>query len=138
MTTDPICCLADDRVYAVAQQMQNENIGSLPVIESHQDKTLIGVITDRDLALRVVGASRDSINTTVKDVMTSQPLFCYANDDLDTTLEVMAHHQIRRMPCVDENNQVVGIIAQADIVIHLKDHQKVGAMMRDISQPDSQ
>lgn len=135
MSENPVCCLASDKVYAVAQRMQNEDIGALPVVENHETKKLIGIVTDRDLAVRVVGASRDATNTLVGNVMTPNPVVCHPLDDLDATLEVLASHQIRRIPVVDEHGHVVGIIAQADVAIHLN-HDKAGQMLGEISQPD--
>jgi CBS domain-containing protein len=137
MTENPECCLASDKVYAVAQRMQTEDVGALPVVENHETRKLIGIVTDRDLAVRVVGASRDATNTSVGDVMTPDPIVCHPLDDLDTTLRVMARHQIRRIPVVDEHGQVVGIIAQADVAIRLDNHDKVGQIIGEISQPDA-
>jgi len=136
MTQNPACCLADDKVYTIAQRMQSEDIGSMPVVTDHDTKRLIGIVTDRDLALRVVGAGRDVTNTPVSYVMTPTPVMCSPSDDLDATLELMAHHQIRRIPVVDEDGCVVGIIAQADIAIQLRDTDKVGEILNQISQPD--
>jgi CBS domain-containing protein len=136
MTENPECCLADDKVYTVAQRMQSENIGALPVVENHQTKKLIGIVTDRDLAVRVVAASRDATNTLASDVMTPDPVACHPDDDLDTTLEVMSNHQIRRIPVVDMAGQVVGIIAQADVATRLNNQVKTGHMIGQISQPD--
>ena len=137
MTRNPECCLASDKVYAVAQRMQNADIGALPVVESHKNKKLIGIVTDRDLAVRVVGASRDATETQVSDIMTPNPVICHPAEDLETTLEVMASHQIRRIPVVDDLGQVVGIIAQADVAIHVDNHDKVVQLVGEISQPDS-
>ncbi len=136
MTQSPACCLPDDKVYTVAQRMQSENVGALPVVENHETKKLIGIVTDRDLAVRVVGASRDATNTQVSDVMTSNLVVCHPTDNLDATLELMANHQVRRIPVVDKDGQVVGIIAQADVAIRLDNHDKVGQMIGQISQPD--
>jgi CBS domain-containing protein len=137
MTENPVCCLANDKVYSVAQRMQTEDVGALPVVESHETRKLIGIVTDRDLAVRVVAASRDATNTPVGDVMTPDPVVCHPLDDLTTMLENMASHQIRRIPVVDEAGQVVGIIAQADIATRLNNHDKTGQVIEEISQPDS-
>lgn len=137
MTENPVCCLASDKVYAVAQRMQTEDVGALPVVENHETRKLIGIVTDRDLAVRVVAASRDATNTQVGDVMTPNPVVCHPADDLNTTLEVMAGHQIRRIPVVDENGQVVGIISQADVATRLNNRNKTGQMIEEISQPDT-
>lgn len=136
MTENPECCLPDDKVYTIAQRMQSENVGALPVVENHQTKKLIGIVTDRDLAVRVVGASRDATSTQVGEVMTPNPVVCHPTDSLDATLEIMANHQIRRIPVVNGHGQVVGIIAQADIAIRLENHDKAGQIIGLISQPD--
>jgi CBS domain-containing protein len=136
MTKNPTCCLPSDKVYLVAQRMQSEGIGALPVVASHESNQLIGMITDRDLALRVVGASRDATSTTISDVMSPKPVSCLPLDKLDATVKLMAEHQIRRIPVVDENGQVVGIIAQADIATRLDDSKQLGQMVEQISQPD--
>lgn len=136
MTKEPACCLATDKVYAIAQLMHNQDIGAIPVVDNHKDKTLIGIITDRDLAVRVVGASRDATNTLVSDVMTKTLHICHPDDAIDTALDTMVKHQLRRIPVVDANNQVVGIISQADIAIRLRNHDKVGQLVGEISQPD--
>lgn len=137
MTENPACCLASDKVYEIAQTMQNENVGALPVVESHQTKRLIGMVTDRDLAVRVVAASRDATNTQASHVMTPNPVVCHPDDDVDAALKVMADRQIRRIPVVDGDGQVVGIIAQADIAIRLDNPDRAGQVIGQISQPDS-
>lgn len=136
MTKNPACCLASDKVYLVAQRMQDEGIGALPVVASHESNQLIGMVTDRDLALRVVGTSRNATKTTIQDVMSANPISCQAFDTLDETVKLMAEHQIRRIPVVDENGQVVGIIAQADIATRLGDSDKLGQMVTQISQAE--
>jgi CBS domain-containing protein len=136
MTTNPECCLANDKVYTVAQRMQSEDIGALPVVRDLETKKLIGMVTDRDLAVRVVGSSRDATNTDVGTIMTPKPVFCHPEDDLDETLERMAQHQIRRIPVVDKARQVVGIIAQADIAIRLQNPDQVGQIVKQLSQSD--
>lgn len=135
MSQDPECCLVSDKVYTVAQRMQSKNIGALPVVDNNVSKKLVGIVTDRDLALKVVGASRDVTSTQIGEVMTPDPVTCHPEDDLDATLRRMASYQIRRIPVVDESGQVVGIIAQADIAIHLDDHEKVRQMVNEVSQP---
>jgi CBS domain-containing protein len=112
MTKGVECCFASDKVYTIAQRMQSEHIDGLPALGNHQTKKLIGIVTGRALAVRIVGASRDAINTQASDVMTPNPLIYHPLlDDLDTTLEMMANHQIGRILVVDEDGQVVGIIA---------------------------
>lgn len=137
MTENPVCCLASDSVGTAARWMQTKEIGAVPVVDNYQTKQLIGIVTDRDLTLRVIGAGRDIRNTRIGDVMTPKPVTCHPSDDLDTALELMARHQVRRIPVVDHDRQVVGIIAQADLATRLHDRRKVADLLQEVSQPDS-
>jgi CBS domain-containing protein len=134
MTRNPVCCTAGDPVSQVAQTMQQADVGSLPVVQADQSGMLIGIVTDRDLALRVVGANRYP-DTRVQDVMSANPITCYADDDLDETLETMAKHQIRRVPVVNGANQVIGIIAQADVALRADNDRKTAEVVGEISRP---
>jgi CBS-domain-containing membrane protein len=106
-------CLQDDTVYAVARRMHAEDVDVLLVVENYQRKNLIGIITDRDIALRVVGRGLNSLKTLIQDVMTRKVVTCRPEDDVDTTLKIMLSHEIRRVPVVDEYGTIVGIIVQA-------------------------
>jgi CBS domain-containing protein len=135
MTKNPVCCMAGDSVTRVAQLMHREDVGSLPVVQADDSKKLIGIVTDRDLALRVVGANRNPAETSVQDVMTGSPITCYADDDLNETLEMMASHQVRRIPVIDRNGDIVGIIAQADVALRVDNDQKTAEVVGEISRP---
>lgn len=93
--------------------MHAEDIDVLLVVENYQKKNLIGIITDRDIALRVAGRGLDSLKTLIGDVMTRKVITCLPEDDLDATLKIMLSHEIRRVPVVDEYGTIVGIIVQA-------------------------
>jgi CBS domain-containing protein len=134
MTKDPVCCLPNDSVAKAAELMKNENIGSIPVIENEQSQTLVGIVTDRDLALTIVAEGRDARSTTVEMVMTHKVVTCHADDDLHKALDAMAAHQLRRIPVVDNDNKIVGIIAQADVATRVDEPEKVGEMVKDISK----
>jgi CBS domain-containing protein len=134
MTKNPTCCLPTDRVSVPAQLMKTENVGSIPVVENNQSKKLIGIITDRDIALQVVGFERDPKSTTVGDVMTREVVTCYADDDIQKAVDAMADHQLRRMPVVDHNHMIVGIIAQADVATRLDQPKDTAEMVKEISQ----
>src|SRR5689334_20009100 len=92
MTQDPTCCLPTDLVSKAAALMKKENVGSIPVIESEQTRRLIGIVTDRDLALNVVADGRDAKSTHVADVMTHNVVTCLVNDDVQTALDAMADY----------------------------------------------
>jgi len=137
MTENPVCCLGSDSISSVTQQMQIHDIGAMPVVADHGTKKLIGIVTDRDIALRVVGAERETKGTWVADVMTPNPVACHAIDNIDMAIEAMALHQVRRIPTVDDNGQLVGIISQADVATRLHDTHKTADVVTEISQPNS-
>ncbi len=134
MTKDPVCCVPNDSVAKAAELMQSENIGSIPVIENKQNQKLVGIVTDRDLALKVVAGALDARSTTVGTVMTHKVVTCHADDDLQKALDAMAGHQLRRIPVVDNDNKVVGIIAQADVATRADQPEKTAEIVKEISQ----
>jgi CBS domain-containing protein len=134
MTKDPVCCLPDDTVAKAAQLMQRDNIGSIPVIENNQTQKLVGIVTDRDLVLKIIAKGQDAKSTKVEAVMTHQVVTCHAEDDLQKALDAMAEHQLRRIPIVDTNHKIIGIIAQADVATRVNQPEKTAEMVKEISQ----
>ncbi|HSL43738.1 MAG TPA: CBS domain-containing protein [Anaerolineales bacterium] len=134
MTKDPVCCLPNDSVVTAAELMKSENIGSIPVIDSKPSQKLVGIVTDRDLALKVVAGALDAKSTTVEMVMTHKMVTCHADDDLQKALDAMSEHQLRRIPVVDNDNKVVGIIAQADVATRADQPEKTAEVVKEISQ----
>jgi len=134
MTKDPVCCLPNDMVTNVAQLMKLENVGSIPVIENDLTNKLVGIVTDRDLALKIVAEGLNAKSTKVEAVMTRKVVTCHAGDDLQKALDAMAEHQLRRIPVVDNDNKVVGIIAQADMATRVDQPEKIAEMVKEISQ----
>ena len=137
MTHDPVCCLASDTVDRAAQLMRQEDAGSLPVTENYQNKKLLGIITDRDIALKVVAEKRDARNTRAQEVMTRNPVTCRADNDLQVALDAMTGNQVRRIPVVDEKNQVVGIISQSDVATRVSEPTKTAELVKGISKSAS-
>jgi CBS domain-containing protein len=134
MTKNPVCCLPNDAVIKAAELMKSENIGSIPVIENEQTQKVVGIVTDRDLALKIVAEGRDAKSTNVEEVMTRKVVTCLADDDLQKALDAMAEHQLRRIPVVDNNNKILGIIAQADVATRADQPEKTAEMVKEISQ----
>jgi len=134
MTKKPVCCLPDDTVVMVAKLMKRENIGSIPVVENQITQKLIGIVTDRDLALKIVAEEREAKSTKVEEVMTHKVVTCRAEDDLQKALDAMVEHQLRRIPVVDNDNKILGIIAQADVATRVNQPEKTAAMVKGISQ----
>jgi CBS domain-containing protein len=134
MTKDPFCCLPTDSVAQAAELMKSRNIGSIPVIENEKTQKLVGIVTDRDLALTIVAVGRDAKSTNVDAVMTSKVVSCLADDDIQKVLDAMAKQQLRRIPIVDHDNRIVGIITQADVATRINQPEKTAQMVKEISQ----
>jgi CBS domain-containing protein len=95
-----------------ARMMRADNIGALPVGE---DDRLIGMVTDRDIVLRAVAVERAPGNTSVRDVMSEHIFYCFDDDDIEDAAQTMADHQVRRLPVLNRNKRLVGIVALADM-----------------------
>jgi CBS domain-containing protein len=137
MTKHQTCCLPSDSVSKVAQLMKTEDVGSIPVIENQDTKKLIGIVTDRDLALQILPDERNSHAMNVVDVMTHEVITCRESDDIQKAVDLMANHQLRRMPIVDRDHRIVGIISQADIATRVNKTEETAEMVKEISQPTS-
>jgi CBS domain-containing protein len=137
MTKKPVCCLPNDLVTKAAELMKSEHIGSIPVIENEQTKKLVGIVTDRDLALRIVAEGLDAKSTKVETVMTRKMVTCHADDDLQKAMDAMSENQLRRIPIVDEDNKIIGIIVQADVATRVDHPKKTAAMVKKISQTNA-
>ena len=135
MSKDPMCVTPDTPLVEAARIMKTENIGVVPVVESTGSKRLVGVLTDRDIAIRAVAEGRDGSTTSVGHVMTSDVRTSAASDSVEDVMELMGREQVRRIPIVDESGALVGIIAQADIVIEARDDKKAERTVEKISQP---
>ena len=135
MTRDPICCLSTDTASKAAQLMRVVDVGSIPVVEDEQTLKLVGIVTDRDLAIRVVADGRSANLTRVADVMSHEIITCRANDDVQKAVDAMSLHQLRRIPVIDDDHRVVGIISQADIATRVEKSEEIAEMVKEISQP---
>jgi CBS domain-containing protein len=113
MTQRPRAVTAQTTVREAARLMEEEDVGSLPVVD--EGARLIGIVTDRDVAVRVVGRGLDSETTVVGDVASRDVVALTPDHDLDEALKLMAREQVRRVPIVVQENQLVGMLAQADI-----------------------
>ncbi len=131
MTNDPLSVSRHALAVDAARIMLEHDIGSLPVVEDGQ---LLGIVTDRDLALRVVAAGLDPNTTRVEDVATSDLHPATPDDSLDDVYERMTTWRVRRLPVVGSNALLIGMVAQADLVHELKD-KKAGQLVDEISRP---
>jgi CBS domain-containing protein len=131
MTDDPRSIGPSASVVEAARLMRDEHIGSLPITDGD---TLVGMITDRDITTRVVAEAADLATTTVGDVYSQDLISVEPDKDLAEALGLMARHQVRRLPVV-EDGRLVGIVAQADIALILSDDEKkTGELVEAISE----
>ena len=133
MTKDPEYCLPSDPVVKAAQLMKSEDVGPIPIVDDKDGKKLAGIVTDRDLAIKVVAEARDPKTTPIKQVMTDDVVTCKENDDVEKALKLMQDHQVRRIPVVDNGDHLLGIIAQADVANRLGSSRTTGKIVQEIS-----
>lgn len=134
MTRNPVSAKPDDTAASVARLMRDNDIGPVPIVEDNASKRLVGIVTDRDLAIKVVAEGRDPNTTKVNEVMTRDVVTSRDSDDIRNTMEAMSQHQLRRILVVDAEDGLVGIIAQADIATRLNEPEKTGEVVKEISQ----
>lgn len=135
MTKDPVFCEAGDSVVVAAKLMLEHDIGALPVAGTLFEKELIGIVTDRDLAMRVVAGGHRPEETTVSTVMSSPPVTCSPDDPYDKALELMEKFQVRRIPVTDNDCRIVGIISEADIALRIPHDPRIEEVVRSVTQP---
>ena len=133
MTKNPVCCLPDDSVITAAHLMKGRDIGSIPVVQNELTRKLVGIVTDRDLTLLIVAEGLDPKTVKVEDVMTRGLITCHPEDDLQMAIDGMSRHQVRRIPIVDHENRIVGIIAQADVATRINQPERTAEVVKEIS-----
>ena len=116
MTKDPRCCVPSDSAQRAASVMRDEHAGIVPVIDDEQSRKVAGVVTDRDLCMNVVAEGRDPKTVPVAQCMTTKVVTCSPNDSVEKATELMREQQIRRVPVVNEQGELQGIVALADLV----------------------
>jgi CBS domain-containing protein len=136
MTKDPWCCVPADTAAQAARLMKRHDVGVLPVVEDRAGKKLLGVVTDRDMALRVVAGGLDPSAVAVKLVMSKPAITCAPDDGCETAADLMEKHRIRRVFVTDQSGRVVGVIAESDIALRLRNLEVTGEVVACVSQPD--
>jgi CBS domain-containing protein len=131
MTTGVSTVSPSTKVGEAARQMRDLNVGSLPVVDRQE---LVGIVTDRDITIRVTADGLNPDEVMVKDVMTSNPTTISPDQTVDEASRVMSRQQIRRLPVV-ENGKLVGILALGDVATDPESQDEAGAALTDISQP---
>lgn len=129
MSANPCSVDADKPVAYAAQMMKQEDVGLVPIVEGDR---LVGALTDRDIVTRVVAEGKDPQSVTVREVASTDVVTIDPQQDLDEALRLMATNQIRRLPVVEEDGRLVGIVAQADVAREADDKQ-TGELVEEIS-----
>jgi CBS domain-containing protein len=130
MTENPRTTGADQSVADAARMMRDDDVGLVPVVDGDR---LVGTLTDRDIAIRVVAEGKDPQSTTVSEIASTDLVTVDPDQELDEALRLMAQHQVRRLPVVEEDGRLVGIVAQADVALH-GDDRETGQVVEQISQ----
>jgi CBS-domain-containing membrane protein len=137
MTSDPRFCLTSETASDAARLMKSEDVGPIPIVDDRQTRVLKGIVTDRDLVLKVMAEGLAPKTTLLADVMTTDVTTCRADDDADKAIELMQEHQVRRIPIVDGNTRLVGIISQADVATRVDEPDKTAEVVEEISKAAS-
>jgi len=132
MTRNVETATPDDTLQSVAQRMKNRNFGPLPVMEGDR---IIGMVTDRDITIRATAEGLDPKTTKVRQVMTEEVICAYEDQELEEAAEIMEREQVRRLPILDRNDRLVGIIATADIAMHSEDQEVEAGVLEGVSRP---
>ncbi|HYG86375.1 MAG TPA: CBS domain-containing protein [Azospirillum sp.] len=132
MTHDVQTVAPGDTIRRAAQMMDELNVGVLPVCDGSK---LVGIVTDRDITVRATSAGLGPDSCKVSEVMTERPRYCYEDDSVIEVTRLMADRQIRRVPVVDRNDRLIGIVSLGDLAIDAKDTSAVGDALEQISSP---
>ena len=130
MTSDPCAIDAGKDVSYAAKMMRDEDVGIAPIVEGEQ---LVGVLTDRDIAIKVVAEGKDPTTVHVREIASTRLVTVDPSQDLDEAMRLMARHQVRRLPVVEEDGKLVGVLAQADVAREGGDRE-TGELVQEISQ----
>ena len=130
MTSNPKSVEPSTPVQEVARLMRDQDVGPIPIVENG---SVTGIVTDRDIVLKVVAEGKDPSSATVKEIASRDLITVDPEQTLDEALRLMAKHQVRRLPVCEEDGRLVGIVAQADIA-RTGDDQRTGEVVEEISK----
>src|SRR5262245_34996535 len=134
MTANPVCCTPDTPLREVARLMVEHDCGEIPVIRMNGDKTLVGVVTDRDIVCRLIAVGKNPLEATASACMTSPVVEVRESTPVEECARIMEESQIRRVPVVDGGGKVCGIVSQADMAKNAS-RRIVADLVKDVSEP---
>jgi CBS domain-containing protein len=131
MTGSPTCIAPDTTATEAARRMRDLDVGVLPICSEDR---LVGMVTDRDLAVTIIADGRDPATTTVRDAMTPGVVYCFADDPIEVAARKMEDRQIRRLPVLDRDKRLVGIVSLGDIATRTEDDSLCGEVLERVSE----
>jgi CBS domain-containing protein len=134
MTREPACCQPTDTLVRVAQTMKSEDVGAIPIVEG-SSRQLVGMVTDRDIVVKALASGRSPEQTAVREVMSTDLVTCREDEEVSSAVSRMAERQVRRIPVVDRDGSLTGIIAQADVATRVHKDTTTGELVEAISEP---
>ena len=135
MTKSPAVCTPETSLTEVARMMVEHDCGAIPVVTSQEEPSPVGIITDRDIVVRIVAHGQSPADRTARDAMSESVATVHGTDSLQDALRVMQENQVRRVPVINEQGHVIGILAQADIALNASDNQ-TAEVLRDVSEDE--
>jgi CBS domain-containing protein len=134
MTASVQCCTANTPVQQVAALMLDNDCGLIPVVDDLNNGRVVGVVTDRDIVVRLLATGRNPLDATAADAMSGDIFTCTPQTSVDDCCSLMEERQVRRIPVVDEAGKIVGIVAQADVARQAS-KERTAEVVREVSQP---
>ena len=134
MTQNAECIRPDATLQQAAQRMKTLDVGSLPVCD---DDRLVGLVTDRDIVIRCVSEGHDPRSDRVRDAMTPEIVYCFEDNDITEVADLMGQKQIRRLPVLNRDKRLVGIVSLGDLAVESGNEQLAGQALEGISEPSS-
>jgi predicted transcriptional regulator len=137
MTSNPKCASKNTPLQEIAQYMVDCDCGMIPIVEQNGKTNILGTVTDRDITIRAVAAGKNPLDLSAADVMSDNTVCINQNAEDADAERMMGHHQIRRLIVVDDDNNVVGVLAQADLALK-ESNEEAGTVVKNISRPSGQ
>ena len=137
MTKDVVTVSPEATIQEVAQLMKEADIGPVLIVDNEQSRTLVGIMTDRDIVLKVIADGQDPKTTPVGEAMSKKLVTVRPDDDVDVAMKAMAQFQLRRIPVVEENMMLVGIISQADVATRVGEPEQTAEVVKEISEENT-
>ncbi len=132
LTPDPQCVSPDTTLTTAAQKMKSLNVGLLPIC---QNDRLVGTVTDRDIVVRAIATGANPNTSTIRDVMSSEVIYCFEDEEVENAAQLMEQRQIRRLPVLNGEKRLVGILSLGDLAVRTQKDKLAGEVLERVSEP---